>query len=345
MRAAAKYPRRSMPGWVLCMSVTVLLVTGLACQSSSGMSPAPSHRDFSQYAFDPSTSPIDRLGAMPAPALKFIRELDERPDYADHKLSPAERRAVQRELRRLPPLIRKTFQERLLGIYVIDDFLTSGMTDYAVDSHSGKIYVWIVLHPDMFRLSARDVILKRENTAFIRNGVAPPPCEIEADVGGKESALFYILLHEGVHAADYVHRLTPYVEASVRPMQERLVQTGRIVDRYWESYNQPRPDFDFALRDDLTFYGFGGGPKIPMEDAPRLYAGFAKSPFASLYGSRIWAEDVAELLSLHHLTNKLGHRYELRLRNSKTGKLVFDYRPFENPKVRERIESLNVFYR
>lgn len=336
---------RRLGAAVIVGMIGLLSPAGYGCRSSGGASSATAQsRDFSNYAFDASSPLIDRLGAAPAPALNYMRELDERPDYVDFVPGPAERRAVLRELRRLPPLMQRTFQERLLGIYVVKDFLTTGMTDWALDEKNGKIYVWIVLHPDVFRLTAKDIVLKRENSAFIRNGVVAPPYEIETDVGGNESALAYILLHEGVHAVDYVQRLAPYVEESVRSYQERRPQSARIVDSYWTAYDQPRSEYDFPLRRDLTFYGFGGGPKIPMEDAQRLYEGFAKSPFASLYGSRIWAEDLAELLTMHHMTNVLKHPYEIRLRESKSGKIVFRYRPFENPIVRKRIESLNVFY-
>lgn len=83
----------------------------------------------------------------------------------------------------------------------------------------------------------------------------------------------------------------------------------------------------------VTFYGLGGGPKISFAEAPLLYAGFKAGFFASLYGSRSWAEDFAELVTMHSITQRLGQPYIITL-DGPGGLTVIE--PMKSKKVFER---------
>ena len=92
------------------------------------------------------------------------------------------------------------------------------------------------------------------------------------------------------------------------------------------------PEDDFAARAKLHFYGFGA-PELEAADAPSVCADFARSPFASLYGSRNWADDAAELFVAYHLTRALGRPYRLAC----GGK---SYAPMSRPAVARRAEAI-----
>jgi hypothetical protein len=100
----------------------------------------------------------------------------------------------------------------------------------------------------------------------------------------------------------------------------------------WSSYDRPLPADDYPARSRLHFYGFGA-PGLDAAEAPAVCAELAASPFASLYGSRSWAEDVAELFVARHLTRDLGRPYRLRC-----GGTVFE--PMSDPRVARRAERL-----
>jgi len=50
-----------------------------------------------------------------------------------------------------------------------------------------------------------------------------------------------------------------------------------------------------------------------MKEASVIYKGLARSSFISLYGSKNWAEDLAEMATFQMITAKLGQPYIVTL--------------------------------
>ncbi|MCR9143166.1 MAG: hypothetical protein NXI24_13005 [bacterium] len=298
---------------------------------------------FERYDFDADRPLHRRVGAMPAHVLEYVRALDERPDYKSYQPTAAEMRLIRRSLDRLPPRLKQNLERRGLGIYFIDDFLTSGLTDWAVSGDPKgesppEIYSYMVFHAKSLKTSMQDLLNEREASCFRKDDSGT---EIEIRLGGKESAFTYLLLHEAVHALDYSERISPYVEESVYPYQRRIqrdIQAGELIDRVWSDYREPRAAFDFPTRKLVTFYGFRGGPRLALGEASEVYRGLAGSPFVSLYGSQMWPEDLAELVSMYYLTEAAGRSYSIRLKRK--GRIIAEHEPLKFPAVRERLRDL-----
>jgi hypothetical protein len=337
--------RLLLPG-ALCFALGTCVSDGIA-ETRALVRSTPAFQ-FERYDFDPARPLHSRVGPVPEHVLAYVRKLDERPDYRSYSPTAAEMRLIKRSLERLPPRLKRNLERRGLGIYFIDDFLTSGLTDWAIaanarDERRPEIFSYMVFHAKTLKTSMRDLLNRRESTCF---GVDQSGVKIEIRIDGDESAFMYLLMHEAVHALDYSERISPYLEPAVRPYQNRLprdVGAGALIDRVWAEYREPRAGYDFPGRDQVTFYGFGGGPRLLLGAAPEIYAGLSRSPFVSLYGSQIWPEDLAELVSMYYLTEALGRAYSIRL--TRDGAKVADYEPLKSPAVRERLGNLRDYFK
>jgi len=88
---------------------------------------AVKHLDF--YHFDPSAPLIDRVTDAPAELLDLYSSVEETP-LLPCRLSAAEHEQIRMVLDRLPLRHREVLQQRLIGIYCVDNFSGSGMADY-----------------------------------------------------------------------------------------------------------------------------------------------------------------------------------------------------------------------
>ncbi|MBX7058839.1 MAG: hypothetical protein K1X75_12300 [Leptospirales bacterium] len=324
--------------WKIALALALALPG--ACQLrffESSASEIPSVRALGAYHFNPASDPLSRITLPPAPTLRYLEEIDER-SYRAYLPTAAERASIRAGLERLPPLHRAVLQRRVVGLYFIEDFASNGLADWVVDE-DGSLYCFLAFHPRILRMSAREIILQRERTNFIedRSGAS-----FDIEVGGDESAWTYLAVHELTHAVDYTLRVTPYTEPGSRELQQRIAPVANLARDYWLDYSRPKPEYDFPLRAQITFYGFHNGPRIPLAQSADLYRQLSGSPFVSLYASRIWAEDAAELVSHYHLSEKLGHRYILRATSSQGE--VFEYEPLKSELIRQRFPALEVFY-
>lgn len=276
------------------MLAALLLVRPAAAAGKSGhelasFSPAP----------DLSGPLEDRVAPIPAWLLELWAEEDKAP-YANHVLTPKEKREFSDAVRGLPGPMRAAMRERLLAFYFVENLKGNGITDWVLDG-SSRTFAYMILNPAAFDESLSQVLTERERSVF--RGAA----DLSVDAGPGGSGILYTVAHESAHAFDYVRRLTPFVEPG---LAARLGQKAPASWDVWGSYAKPLPRADFPARAKLHFYGFGA-PELEAADAPAVCAELARSPFTSLYGSRNWADDAAELFVAAHLTRDLGRPYRL----------------------------------
>jgi len=84
------------------------------------------------------------------------------------------------------------------------------------------------------------------------------------------------------------------------------------------------------------------GRALPIAQADALYAGLRATPFASVYGSADWYDDLAELVALHHWTQVLRQPFRLVVRDGEA--LVTSYEPMKSPQARA-FTHVERFYR
>ncbi|MDH5654307.1 MAG: hypothetical protein OEZ34_00230 [Spirochaetia bacterium] len=306
----------------------------------------PSHNQFQFYRPDLKTDAeikkylksnlIFRFGLQSDPLLNYMKKLDGKEIYSFYSPTESDKKTIQFSIDLLPPLIKQNLQERVIGIYFINHFISTGYTDWVI-GHDGKIYSVILINPDVFKMNVSEILQKREKTCFQSNS-SSVKIKIHA---GKQSAFDYILLHEAVHSADYSHRISDIDEESYNQIKPFIKRKFKPVDTIWNSSNTPYKHFDFQNRENISFYGFRKGPHLTLDQAPDLYADLQKSPFASLYGSQYKVEDLAELVTMYHLSIIQGNEYAIEISSPK---IRMKIHPLQSQKVKKRISGIRFFY-
>lgn len=261
----------------------------------------------SNFDYDPSRPLMDRVGIAPDFVMTFLRNMDGRTDYKPYRLNAMEKSLLSNNLSLLPERMLKVFDESLIAIYFVENFLGSGMADFVLDDR-GQMKTVLYINPATLKNDISKWLTFKENSCFIPDAQA----SVRIWCGTNHTGLLYILLHEGAHIVDYIDAVTPYVEKSLIGIGKQGKGSKAFTKRVWQSYKVPQKKFDYPRRDKVDFYGLGGGPHLAMTNAASLYWSLEKTPFASIYGSMNWAEDLAEFVTFYHLVEVLGLPYEVK---------------------------------
>lgn len=299
-------------------AAALLLVLACAVRAAAG---GPDPKALSSYSFD-AGRPFPRLQRIPPWLLEMWARTDGAP-YEAYVPTAAEAAVVESAFDGLPAPMKKAMSERLIGVYLVKGLKGNGITDWVLDA-SSRPFVYMILNSAGLKQSLSQLMTERDRSAF------RGPAELSVEAGDGPGIL-YSIAHESAHAFDYVRDVTPYTEAGLYA----ALHPGREAPKSWDvwaDYGRPKAGSDYPLRSKFHFYGFGD-PELEPSQAGRACAEWAGSPFASFYGSRSWAEDLAELFVLRHLTE------------DRKGKLVRrcggkEYRPWDSAKVRSRAMRL-----
>lgn len=294
-------------------------------------------KNFGSYTFDSSSELIDRIQEAPSFVIDYLSELDQVTTYTPYIPSDDELHIIKKNLAILPHSHEEILRKRLVGIYFINNLLGSGFADYVLDSND-DIYCFLAVNPETLRHDLSEWMTIRERTCFIQDG---SDFKISLNLGKEYTGFIYILLHETTHVVDYIRHITPYVEGNMKLLGYTVEETA-FTSPIWDSYAVPKSEYDFEYRSEVTFYGFGGGPKIAMSDAVSVYQSLSLTRFASLYGGLNWAEDFAEYFTWYYLTNDLGQPYTINVYED--DRLVFSLKPMESPDVLSRWTNIDLQY-
>ncbi len=265
-------------------------------------------KNFTNFKLDTNTSLMQRVSDAPSFVIKYLREMDSKTNYRPYVLLPSERVMLSNYLTMLPPIYARIFKQRLIGIYFVDHFLGSGMADWVIDS-SGRVTTILMINPATMKNDISKWLTLKENTCFLPD----KRIYVRVSCGTNYTGLLYILLHEGAHITDYVLGFTPYVEKGLKDVLMQSDKPTKFTARVWKEYSMPIKKYDYPFRKKADFYGFSGGPFISVTNALKIYKAMEKTPFCSIYGSKMWAEDFAEAVTFYHLTIKMGLPYEIEV--------------------------------
>jgi hypothetical protein len=321
----------------LIMSLQILSCTRSTREIHESTHTMPIHQ-FKNYSFNPASTLISRVTEAPVFVLKHLRELDSRESYTSYIPGKREIEIIRQYLNLLPELSKAVLRERLIAIYFINNFHGSGLTDWVIDE-KGEFYTYMVFNPDTFKYNISKWLTYRENSCYKRDS---RDISISVDCGTRFNGFLYALLHESTHAVDYVKNITPYVEESLKRIGQYRGESTLFTRGTWKEINKPENSYEFPPRESITFYEFKG-PRINISESIGTYRKLLKTPFVSLYGSLSWAEDIAEFVFFHHLTEKLKEPYRINIRNKKGPN--FSLEPMKSPLVIKRIPSISDFYK
>lgn len=327
--------------------VSAILLVSAACCFAEDDQWYKTHpaKNAANYNFDPAAPLEDRVIAPPEMVMDFLRKYDadyitpEEP-YLPYALAPEEEKEVKEMLKKMPARYREIISPRLLGVYFVQNFLGSGLSEY-VPGPDGVNYYIMVFNPKTLKDDAADWITWKEKSAFI---IDDPAYDLKIDIGSGTSGFYYVFYHEITHVLDYIQKMTPgepQFESAAEYVELR--KSGGEITGYefmrdeWLEYKKPVKKYDFAGRADITFYGMNDGPKLKISEAAALYDRLRGTPFVSLYGSMSWMEDFAEFMAMYINCEELGRPWKLSI--LKDGEVVYEMKDvLERENLKSRIE-------
>jgi hypothetical protein len=299
--------------------------------ATDGQAPPDRDATLKHYGLDPST-PIESRVRQPSPEMFALFGENPRDRPSVHILTEAERRAFSAALDALPPLHHRVLQERLRAISFLDGMPNTALTMSVNADEPYQVFDMIV-RATVFDENVSQWLTAKERTCFDMTG-SSRTVTIEA---GTLDAIRYALLHEATHVADQSLVLTPpRRRGGPTPDPDIAVFTRGV----WSTPRSVAPRYRDPLLEHTKFRM--GGSAIPIARAEQLYDALRRTPFASLYGSANWADDLAEYVALFHWTEKLGQPYRIVVRDG--AREVMVYEPMKSELVRSRSEVVKQFY-
>lgn len=268
---------------------------------------------------------------LPAPESVFKKFTQAGMSPTNHVLTVTEQEIVERAFSILPTLYKKLLKEHLHSISFMDNMPNTALTSSLGTADSVK----------QFNITFRAGILNETVSAWagwkeksVFDNSANPGTEIFIDAGNLE-AIQYVLIHEATHVVDAVLGLTPHAELS-----DSSMSATAFTKNIWRLFNVPEEKYRHPLLEQTRFRS---GTVQPVSSAREIYHALEQTPFSSLYGMASCYEDIAELISIYHLTHKLHQPFVIYIKEA--GKITALFEPMKNKPVRKRLKQLHFLYK
>jgi hypothetical protein len=284
---------------------------------------------YGQQAGSPQTVALaNRVQPAPEGVLSRFREAGMQP--VNHVLTEMEKNKVSKAFAALPALHQKVLKEHLHSISFMDNMPNTALTSTLETSGTTKMFN-ITFRAEILKETISEWATWKENTCYVKSENNEYEIIIDA---GKLDAMLYILLHEATHVVDAVLNIAPHpddIEAEVPPTP--------FTANVWHKMNEPVEKFVDPL---LETTRFRSGNAISISSALNVYEALQETPFASLYSMASWHEDLAEILTIYHLTSKMKQPYKIFIKKNEA--IIYTYEPFMNKQVVNRRHLLAMFY-
>ncbi len=312
----------------------LVIVSGWPTPSMTDEAPTPAQRADAvrRHGLDPTTPLESRVRETPSTVLAMFKELGG-PQPTAHALTAEERGKLAAAFAALPPLHRRILRERLRSVSFLDGMPNTALTSPVNPDEPYRLF-HITIRAGILREDVSDWLTQKERTCFDAAG-STLSVSIEA---GKLDAVVYVLLHEATHVVDSCLGITPAFRSGDPPAVGATATA--FTEGVWNGRLTPSAQYRDPLLERIKFRA--GGQPLAIGQAESVYAALRRTPFVSLYGSSNWYDDLAEYLTLYHLTEVLGQPYRIVIR--KEGKEVFAYEPMKAQVVRERVGQMKRFY-
>jgi hypothetical protein len=283
-----------------------------------------------KYGFDPSTSLESRISETPAAVLKMFKDARTRP--AAHVLTAVERQKVSRAFAALPPLSHRILRERLRSVSFLDGMPNTALTWTVNPDEPYKLFD-VTIRAGIFNQNVSQFLTQKERTCF---ETANSSLNVSIQ-GGTLDAIVYVLLHEATHIVDGSLQIT-----TERGLGDRLDKSSAtsFTKDVWSGRTTLAPQYRNTLLESITFRA--DGKVLSVDQAEEVYKALSRTPFVSLYGSNNRHDDLAEVVTWYHLTEKLKQPYRIEIR--KKGQVIFVYQPMRSRLVRSRFDQMKRFY-
>jgi len=142
-------------------------------------------KQLTNYSFDKNSPLISRVKKTPPIVLSAWSDWDGMKNYSSYTPDNKEIKIIEKYVKLLPSLIQGVMKERMIGIYFVNNFLGSGLTDWVLDSNN-KVYTYMIFNPETLKKNMSELITWKERTCFIPNDssicllyTSPSPRDVE----------------------------------------------------------------------------------------------------------------------------------------------------------------------
>lgn len=284
-----------------------------------------------QFGLDPEQLLVQRVGKTPASVLAIFREAGMSPK--PYELTDDDRQQLVAAIAILPPLHQAVLKQRLRRISLLNDMPNTALTS-EIDSTESYPLFDITIRAAILKQSAAEWLKEKESSCFDRK---ESTFSLRVDIGNI-TAIQYVMLHEATHIVDAIREITP----SISPNSEIAFRasTTPFTLGIWEDARTPVSRY---LNEDLMTIRFRQGGKVTdASNMKSLYDALGRTPFVSLYGSSARTEDLAEYLTVYHLTQKLHQPFQISVYDGDLEVLVHD--PMKSEITRSRFDLMGQFY-
>jgi len=283
------------------------------------------------YSLDPQKGLADRVERAMPETFESFRAAGMNP--SEHTLTAAEKNVVAVAFAGLPHLYQMVLKDHLHSISFMDDMPNTALTSPLNIKDSFRLYN-ITFRAAILQETVTQWLTWKERTCFDTTG-SSLSISVKA---GKVSALTYVLMHEATHVLDLAQGILRTNQPGSR------ANSGFFGDSFtngvWTNMATTEPRVNDSLLLKNRFHS--GGTVLPMAKAIQVYKGLSESPFVSLYSTSSWNEDLAEYISVYHLTHVL--KQPFRILVHKNGKEIFRYEPMNSKQVKNRVRIVREFY-
>lgn len=324
--------QRSNKLWITLIA-TIFLATGNIgiAQTKKTQHPGLSAVQ-KKYGLHPELPLISRLTKTPDDVLEIFRKADMSP--TEHQMTQKEMRILSEAIAMLPPLHQKVLKQHLKSISFVDNMPNTAITAPVTKDEPVKLF-HIAFRAGILHQTISEWVTEKERRCFDNED----PAITVSIQAGLMSALTYVLLHEGTHVVDGSLGLLQVDSIAGRPAPNPF--RADFSKSIWSDISTQV----WPFRDSLAVKSIyrPGGRRFTMNEAADVYKGLSQTPFVSLYGTASWHEDLAELLTIYHLTKIQGQPFRVIVK--KNGKQVISYEPMASSFVQQRFKQLTRFYR
>ncbi|MFD0765472.1 hypothetical protein ACFQZI_11465 [Mucilaginibacter lutimaris] len=283
-----------------------------------------------KYGLDPGKPLTQRVERTPDDVIKMFREAGMSP--AEHRLTQEEASIVASAFAVLPPLHQRVLKQHLKSISFLDNMPNTALTSPITDKENVNLY-HITFRAGILHQTVSEWLTEKERKCY----TAAPSLSISVQAG-LLSALTYVLLHEGTHVVDGSIYLISVDTIAGKP---RMTAFARDFSKgVWRNINS----HSWPFKDSLvvkSIFRPAGRRYLPAE-ATLVYGELIHTPFVSLYSTASWHEDLAELVTVYHLTKVFNQPFRIQIK--KEGKVLQDFEPMRSETVQKRLRLLQRFY-
>ncbi len=321
--------------YVTCVA-TILMVcsTGMDSWAQAVVtSEAPSQLAATQrqYGLDPEVPLIQRIGETTDSVLSIFH----RAGMSPKPYSPSEddRQKLVEAIAILPPLHQSVLKQRLRNLSLLNDMPNTALTS-TVNSDEPSPLFDVAIRAAILQQSASEWMAEKESSCFSGN---ESRFSLRVDVGSI-TAIQYVLLHEATHIVDATQGITPSLDSN--PSSSPQGVSTPFTAGIWEDLRTPVHRY---VDEGLMAIRFRPGGKImDCSQMKVLYEALGRTPFVSLYGSSARTEDLAEYLTVYHVTQKLNQPFSISVYDG--AQKVLRHDPMTSEIVRKRFDLMRQFY-